>query len=78
MPNALLFDEEFGGYTDMIENFLQAVRGPEQPEATGWDGYHAYERNVATHLSILRRQPVDLPLDARAADAELAEGRKLK
>jgi predicted dehydrogenase len=76
MPNTLLFDEEFGGYTGMIENFLQAVRGLEAPEATGWDGYHAYELNVATHLSILRRQPVDLPLAAQAADAELAEGLK--
>ena len=41
----------------MYENFLQAVRGVEAPLATGWDGYHAYELNVATHLSIQRRQP---------------------
>jgi predicted dehydrogenase len=74
MPNTLLFDEEFGGFTGMLENFLQAVRGREAPEATGWDGYHAYELAVATHLSILRRQPVSLPLNAPEADAELAAG----
>lgn len=76
LPNTLLFDEEFGGFTGMYENFLQAVRGLEAPLATGWDGYHAYELNVATHLSILRRQPVALPLAAPAADAELAESRR--
>ena len=73
IPNTLLFDEEFGGYTGMLENFLQAVRGAAAPAATGWDGYHAYELSVATHLSIARRQPVDLPLAAPAADAELSE-----
>ncbi|MEP7355943.1 MAG: Gfo/Idh/MocA family oxidoreductase [Anaerolineales bacterium] len=73
MPNTLLFDEEFGGYTGMIENFLQAVRGFEPPGATGWDGYRTYEMAVAAHLSILRRAAVSLPLAAEAADAELAE-----
>lgn len=73
LPNTLLFDEEFGGFTGMLANFLQAVRGLEAPAATGWDGYHAYELAVATHLSMLRRQPVSLPLDAPTADAELAE-----
>ena len=73
-PNTLLFDEEFGGFTGMHANFLQAVRGLAAPLATGWDGYHAYELSVATHLSILRGRPVSLPLDAAAADAELAEG----
>jgi len=72
LPNTLLFDEEFGGFTGMYENFLQAVRGLALPAATGWDGYHAYELSVATHLSISRRQPVSLPLAAPEADAELA------
>jgi predicted dehydrogenase len=76
MPNTLLFDEEFGGFTGMLENFLQAVRGQAAPEATGWDGYHAYELNVATHLSILRHEPVHLPLVASDADAELAASLK--
>jgi hypothetical protein len=74
MPNTLLFDEEFGGFTDMYENFLQAVRGVESPLATGWDGYYAYELCVATRLSVVRRQPVSLPLDASAADDELGAG----
>jgi len=76
MANTLLFDEEFGGYTGMLENFLQGVRGLAAPLATGWDGYHAYELSVATHLSILRRQPMDLPLAAAEADAELAASLK--
>jgi predicted dehydrogenase len=78
MPNTLLFDEEFGGFTGMLENFLQAVRGLAAPEATGWDGYHAYELNVATHLSILRHEPVRLPLVAADADAELSASQKPK
>jgi predicted dehydrogenase len=73
LPNTLLFDEEFAGFTGMYANFLQAIRGAETPLATGWDGYHAYELNVATHLSIARRQPLTLPLPAADADAELAD-----
>jgi predicted dehydrogenase len=53
----------------LIENFLQVVRGEEQPVVTGWDGYHAYELNVAALLSHHARQPVSLPLDPMAADA---------
>lgn len=70
VPNTLLFDEEFGGFMGMIENFLQAIRGEEKPIATGWDGHRAYELNVATHLSMHRREAVRLPLDARPADEE--------
>jgi predicted dehydrogenase len=73
MPNTLIFDEEFGGFMGLIENFLQVVRGAEQPLVTGWDGYRAYELNVATLLSLHRSQPVSLPLDRQAADAERAE-----
>lgn len=70
IPNTLLFDEEFGGYMGLIENFLQAIRGEEQPVVTGWDGHRAYELVVACHLSLARKEPVQLPLHPRSADDE--------
>jgi predicted dehydrogenase len=73
IPNTLIFDEEFGGFMGMIDNFLQAIRGAEAPVATGWDGHRAYEINVASHLSISRRAIVSLPLDLRSADEEAAK-----
>jgi predicted dehydrogenase len=73
IPNTLIFDEEFGGFMGLIENFLQVIRGEEKPLVTGWDGYHAYELNVAAHLSMKRRKPVQLPLDPEKADLEANE-----
>jgi predicted dehydrogenase len=73
IPNTLIFDEEFGGFMGMIDNFLQAIRGSEAPVVTGWDGHRAYEINVASHLSISRKSVVSLPLDPCSADAETAE-----
>lgn len=70
IPNTLIFDEEFGGFMGMIENFAQAIRGHEEPLVTGWDGYRAYEINVAAHLSMHRGEIVPLPLDPAAADEE--------
>ena len=68
VPNTLLFDEEFGGFMGMIENFLQVIRGRESPLVTGWDGHRAYELTVACHLSLSHKQPVCLPLDPGPAD----------
>lgn len=70
MPNTLLFDEEFGGFMGLIENFLQVIRGDEQPLVTGWDGHKAYELNAASHLSMARGEPVGLPLEPESADME--------
>lgn len=71
IPNTLLFDEEFGGFVGMIDNFLQAIRGVEKPVATGWDGYRAYELTVAAHLSVLHNETIQLPLDPALADHEV-------
>jgi predicted dehydrogenase len=72
VPNTLLFDEEFGGYMGLVENFCQTIRGLETPVVTGWDGCRAYELLTAVQLSLARRIPVILPLpDAAAADAEV-------
>jgi len=73
MPNTMIFDEEFGGFMGLIENFLQAIRSLEEPLVTGWDGHNAYELAVASHLSLNRREPVKLPLDPESADAECKE-----
>ena len=70
VPNTLLFDEEFGGFMGLIENFCQVIRGVEKPLVTGWDGHRAYELNVACHLSLHRGEPVKLPLDPASADEE--------
>ncbi|HLE53192.1 MAG TPA: Gfo/Idh/MocA family oxidoreductase [Anaerolineales bacterium] len=70
IPNTLIFDEEFGGFMGMIENFCQAIRGVDRPLVTGWDGHRAYEINVAAHLSMHRQEVVQLPLDPRSADEE--------
>ena len=43
VTNTLLFDEEFGGFMGLVENFLQVIRGHEKPLVTGRDGYRAYE-----------------------------------
>lgn len=73
IPNTLIFDEEFGGFMGLIENFLQVIRGEEEPLVTGWDGHRAYELNVAAHLSLSRRSRIDLPLDPQSADDECRE-----
>ncbi|HVP17413.1 MAG TPA: Gfo/Idh/MocA family oxidoreductase [Spirochaetia bacterium] len=71
VPNTLMFDEEFGGFMGMIENFLQCIRGTERPLATGWDGHRAYEVLVASEVSLARGGAVvRLPLDPADADAE--------
>jgi predicted dehydrogenase len=72
LTNTLLFDEEFGGYMNQLEHFLQVLRGEEAALTDGTDGYRAFELVVATHLAIARGAPVHLPLDPRAADTELA------
>lgn len=71
VPNTLLFDEEFGGFMGIIENFAQVIRGCEQPLVSGWDGYRAYELLVACHLSMARGEKVKLPVDPVSADAEV-------
>lgn len=59
-PNTLIFDEEFGGFMGMIENFLECIRGDAQPLVTGWDGLKAYELVEATHRSVQERRRVEL------------------
>lgn len=62
-PNTLIFDEEFGGFMGMIENFCECIRGAAEPLVTGWDGLKAYELVEATHKSLRERVRVELPLE---------------
>jgi len=71
VTNTLLFDEEFGGFMGLVENFLQAIRRIEKPLVSGWDGYWALELSAACHISLARRDLVRLPLDPASADQEL-------
>ena len=71
IPNTLMFDEEFGGYVDLLENFIQVIRGAAQPIVTGWDGYRALELLRAIQLSIIQHNPVELPLDPLTAEADV-------
>ena len=73
IPNTLLFDEEFGGFMGLIDNFLGCIRGEETPVVTGEDGYRAYELCVASHLAIASGKTIRLPLSPTTADAELSE-----
>lgn len=73
IPNTLIFDEEFGGFMGLIENFIQVIRGVEGPIVTGWDGHKAFELDVAAHLSIRRGEAIELPLSPEEADAEYRE-----
>lgn len=74
IPNTLIFDEVFGGFMGIIENFCQVIRGVEEPLITGWDGHRAYEVNVASHLSMARKgEIVSLPLDPASADDECSQ-----
>ncbi|MDO4308358.1 MAG: Gfo/Idh/MocA family oxidoreductase [Eubacteriales bacterium] len=61
-PNTLIFDEEFGGFMGLIENFCECIRGNAEPLVTGWDGMKAYELVLAVHRSIQEKRRVELPL----------------
>jgi predicted dehydrogenase len=41
VPNTLMFDESFGGYSGLLENVLDAIRGLVPLSTTGADGARA-------------------------------------
>ncbi len=73
VPNTLLFDEEFGGFMGLIENFCNAIRGLEEPLVTCIDGYKALELIYAIHIAVADGIKVDLPLDPAYADKRMKE-----
>lgn len=60
VPNTLMFDESFGGYTGLLENVLDAVRGTARLSATGRDGAAAVALIEATRRSLARGAEIDL------------------
>jgi predicted dehydrogenase len=64
VPNTLIFDEEFGGFMGLIENFCQVIRKAEPPGVTGWDGCKALEISIAALQSWKEGRTVTLPLEA--------------
>lgn len=54
IPNTLMFDEAFGGYSGLLENMLDAMRGLAPLVATGRDGVAAVALIAAIHESIAR------------------------
>ncbi|MGH9122687.1 MAG: Gfo/Idh/MocA family protein [Acidimicrobiales bacterium] len=69
--NTLYFDEEFSGYTGLVEEFLATMRGERAPAITGEDGLKAYELVAATHLALATGQAVRLPLAPLDADSRV-------
>jgi predicted dehydrogenase len=60
VPNTLLFDESFGGYSGLLEDVLDAVRGTAPLSATGRDGAAAVSLIEATRRSLARGAEIDL------------------
>ena len=60
IPNTLLFDETFGGYSGQLENVLDAVRGTVALEATAADGAGAVALIEAARRSLERGADIDL------------------
>jgi predicted dehydrogenase len=72
ITNTLLFDEEYGGFMGLVENFAQVIRGADRPLVTGWDGYRAYELLTASQLSLIRKESIQLPLDPVSTDQQIS------
>jgi predicted dehydrogenase len=78
--NTLLFDEELGGYTGMIQHFVDVIRHDAEPLVTGLDGYRSYELVAAAHIALASGREVPLPLDPAVADHDMARilGRSIR
>ena len=60
IPNTLMFDESFGGYSHLLENALDAVRGIAPLAVTGHDGAAAMALIDATRRSLAQGGEIDL------------------
>lgn len=58
MPTTLFFDEEFGGFTHQLSNFVQAVRGDAAVAITGEDGIAALRIAQMIHIAARERRYV--------------------
>jgi predicted dehydrogenase len=60
IPNTLMFDESFGGYSGLLENVLDSVRGLAKVGSSGRDGAAAIALIDAIRLSLERDAEIDL------------------
>lgn len=60
IPNTLLFDESFGGYSGLLDNVFDAVRGLVPLACPARDGAAAVALIEATRLSLRRGTDIDL------------------
>jgi predicted dehydrogenase len=63
IPNTLMFDESFGGYSGLLDNVLDAIRGLAPLNASGRDGAAALALVDAIHRSVSSGTPVDVQAD---------------
>lgn len=60
IPNTLAFDESFGGYTGLLENMLDAIRGLAPLGATGADGAAAVALIDAIHRAVATGAEIEI------------------
>jgi len=60
VPNTLMFDESFGGYSGLLENVLDSVRGLAKLGSSGRDGAAAIALIDAIRFSLERDAEIDL------------------
>ena len=60
-PNTLIFDEEFGGFIGLIENFCECIRKNATPLVNGRDGMEEWALEFAVHTAVRENWRVGLP-----------------
>ena len=60
VPNTLMFDESFGGYSGLLENVLDAVRGLAPLATSGAHGAAAVGVIEAIRLSLAEGREIDM------------------
>jgi predicted dehydrogenase len=63
MPNTLMFDESFGGYSGLLENVLDSFRGLATLGSSGRDGAAAIALIDAIRMSLERGAEIDLSIE---------------
>jgi predicted dehydrogenase len=63
VPNTLMFDESFGGYSGLLENVLDSIRGLAPLGSSGRDGAAAVAIIDAIRLSLDRDAEIDLSIE---------------
>jgi predicted dehydrogenase len=62
-----------GGHKGILQNFADAIQGKGELLAPAVEGIHSVELANAMIYSLLKKEPVEFPLDAKAYEATLKE-----